>query len=136
MKIVCDSNIILSALVFGGLPKEIMDTARDGKIHVYISPAIVVEVARILSTKFHWSRHDVERVVRNLVESYHVIYPKRNITEIKNDPTDNAILACALEANADCIVTGDKKHLLPKKVFRRIPILSPAQFLKEKIYTK
>lgn len=134
MKIVCDSNVILSAIVFGGVPKDIMDLARSGTFDLYLSPAILVEVARILGEKFHWARSDVERIIRNLNASYTLIYPKQEVTVIKIDPSDNAILACALAAKANYIITGDKKHLLPKKKFRGIPILSPATFFREVIY--
>ena len=58
-----------------------------------------------------------------------IVQPKRKISVIKTIEADNRILECAIEANADYIVTGDHKHLQPLKEFQGITILSPAQFL-------
>ena len=59
-----------------------------------------------------------------------VIKPGISLSVIKNDPSDNKILECALKAKAACIVTGDKAHLLPLKVYKGIKILSPSDFLR------
>jgi predicted nucleic acid-binding protein len=65
-----------------------------------------------------------------LAESATLVFPMENAAGATTDPDDEMILECALAAEADFIVTGDKKHLLPLRQFRDIPIVSPADFLR------
>lgn len=77
-------------------------------------------------------------MVRNTDIGNHFIYKRDNHRDrtssvnfyYKNDPSDNRILECAITAEADYIVTGDKNHLLPLKRYKNIRILSPSEFLR------
>lgn len=66
-----------------------------------------------------------------LTESAELVFPVERAAGATPDPEDEMVLECALAAEADCIVSGDKRHLLALKVFRGIPILSPAEFLRQ-----
>ena len=66
----------------------------------------------------------------DITELCAIVEPARKIDAIKEDPADNKILECAIEANADYIITYDKKHLLKLKKFEGVNIVSPADFLK------
>jgi predicted nucleic acid-binding protein len=65
-----------------------------------------------------------------LAESAELVFPVERTTGATSDPDDEMILECALAAEADFIVSGDKKHLLALRQFRGIPIVSPAELLR------
>lgn len=65
-----------------------------------------------------------------LTESAELVFPTDRATGATADPDDEMVLECALAGEADFIVTGDKKHLLPLRQFRDIPIVNPAEFLR------
>ena len=129
MTIVCDTNVLISALLFpGGPPDEILKLVREGQhIKLAISMEICAELEGVLKEKFGMPDRDAGEIIKTIQEISLVVKPKEKIGLIKNDPSDNRILECA--ADADYIVSGDVKHLQPLKEFRSIPILLPAKFL-------
>ncbi|MEK7119816.1 MAG: putative toxin-antitoxin system toxin component, PIN family [Patescibacteria group bacterium] len=129
ISIVCDTNVIISALIFGGNPERITFAAERGELTLFMSPAILLEITRILRVKFGWHEYQIHEAISYLGKLCSVIKPDERITRIKTDPSDNRILECAITAKVDYIVSGDKRHLLPVKKFRGIPIVSPATFL-------
>jgi len=131
MRVVCDTNVLISGIVFGGSPYEILYEASERKIVVVISAPILNEVQKVLRNKFNFSGEELAYLSRLGI----FVEPQIKVDKIKNDPTDNKILECALEGRADYIITGDKKHLLPLKKFKNIPILSPQDFLKKVLYS-
>lgn len=129
ISIVCDTNILISAIIYGGNPERIIFAAKKGELSLFISPAILLELSRILHVKFGWQEYQIREAISYLGNLSTVIKPTKRITLIRTDTSDNRILECALAARADYIVSGDKRHLLPIKKFRNIPIVSPAAFL-------
>lgn len=81
--------------------------------------------------KFHQDEEFIKKVLVEVTSYIKVVEPKVRVDEIKSDPTDNIILEAALEAKADLIISGDKKHLLSLKEFEGIKIISAADFLKQ-----
>lgn len=131
LRTVLDTNVYISALVFGGKPEALLRRSfgRNRKIELYTSHAILKEIARILaSEKFLWSRSEIAEAVGFLIKLAEVIEPKQKVT-ICADEADNRVLECAIEAKADFIVSGDR-HLIELKEFENIPILRPADYLK------
>src|SRR3989337_1142632 len=111
MRVVCDTNVLISGIVFGGSPYEILYEASERKIVVVISAPILNEVQKVLRNKFNFSGEDVEKELAYLSRLGIFVEPQIKVDKIKNDPTDNKILECALEGRADYIITGDNKHL-------------------------
>jgi len=130
MIIVCDTNILISATHFPGRsPDEVINLVREGSIELAISPEILSEFERVLKKKFGASKEEIKETTGSIKEMAVIVKPTEKINLIKQDPTDNKILECALKAKADYIISGDTKHLQPLKEFQGIPVLSPAQFL-------
>ena len=130
MIIVCDTNVLISATYFHGTPPdEVIKLVREESIELAISPEILSEFKRVLKEKFGTPKEEIEEVIKNIKEISIIVKPTGKINLIKQDPTDNKILECALKAKADYIISGDTKHLQPIKEFQNIPILSPAKFL-------
>lgn len=128
--VVLDSNVFVSAFVFGGNPRAILERAEQGLFEVSIAEPIAAEVERILTEKFLWSSKRVHQAMSYMAQVARVIKPLQTVTDCI-DPDDNRILECALEAHAQVIVTGDA-HLLKLHPYREISILMPRQFLESK----
>lgn len=104
--------------------------ASKGNIKIIISPSIIEEIRKNLSDKFDRSEEWVKETVEAVTSISQVVVPKIKVKDIKYLP-DNKILETALAGKADYIVTGDKRHLLPLKEFKGIPIITPARFLEK-----
>lgn len=129
-KVVFDTNIYISAILFGGTPRMCLEMARFEIIKLYISKRILLELTQKLSDKFNWSEENIKDVVVGIVKFSRIISPNEPVSRIKKDPSDNEILAVALEVKADVIVSGDRKHLLSIRQFRGIPIITAAECIK------
>src|ERR1700747_3491124 len=108
--VVLDSNVYVSALLFGGNPRVVLTLAEERFFEVSVSPPVKAEVERILAEKFSWTKGRVEEAASYLWKLAHSISPQLTVDDC-TDPDDNRILECALEARAQVIVTGDA-HLL------------------------
>ncbi|MFO0701652.1 MAG: putative toxin-antitoxin system toxin component, PIN family [Nitrospira sp.] len=126
---VTDTNIYISAVLFGGPCETILGMARAGLIDLYHSPAIERELRRILHEKFQWSELQVQDMVMELRAMSQRILPTLHLSGIVQDDADHRILECAVAAQADYLITGDKRHLQPLKQFRGVTIISPRAFL-------
>lgn len=129
LKVVIDTNVFISAFVFGGKPLEIIKLLLKDKIELYISPFIINELIRILREKFDWEEDEINKILEILKLKAIEIYPKIKVSLIKEKKDDNYILECALEGRVDYIISGDKKHILPLKEFKGIKIVSVNEFL-------
>lgn len=121
MRVVADTNIFLSALLFGGPPEAIIDSARQGQIDLLVSADILLELAAVLKVKFEWQDPAIADVVRSIGYFSTLVKPQVAVKEVTDD-ADNRVLECAVESNADFIVSGDH-HLLDLKSYRGIRIL-------------
>jgi putative PIN family toxin of toxin-antitoxin system len=128
--VVLDSNVFISALVFGGRPREILDLAVKGLIEVAISDDILEEVKGVLGgKKFQYPKRIVRALMREIEDLTELVEPREKIAAVREDPEDNRVLECAVESGADVIVSGGS-HLLALQSFGRIKIMSPDEFLR------
>ena len=131
LRVVLDSNVLISAVVFGGKPREILALAVEGKIRLALSGDILDETRAVLGgKKFRYPARVLYSIEKELTVVCEIVDPKEEIQSIAEDPQDNRILACAVEAGSDYIITGDK-HLLELGRFRNIKIVPPDEFLRE-----
>jgi len=127
IRAVFDTNVFLSAIVFGGNPERAFLLARERRIRFLVSPAILMEMASILREKFGWGERDAADAVKTIGRAAELIKPSVAISALKDDG-DNRVLECGVEGQADVIVSGDH-HLLDMKEYAGIVILRPAEFL-------
>ena len=131
MRVVIDTNIYLSALILpGSKPDIILRLAKEGKYSAYTSNFILDELRRILIAKFAYDTRHTAKVVDEILKFAIVVAPKQKVGLIKEKADDNKILACAMEAKADYLVTGDKKHILPIGMIGQCKIVSATEFIK------
>ena len=128
MRVTADTNIYISALLFGGLPGAFLDLALFGSFTLVISPAILDELEGKLLVKFKISQADVRAIRRKLETVAEIVTPTKAIYAVKDDPDDNRVLECAVVGAAYVIVSGDK-HLLEVGTFQAMPIIKVRQFL-------
>jgi uncharacterized protein len=127
-RIVADSNIYISALQFRGKPLELLQMAERGEIELLISDHIVEEVTRTLRERFEWPEARLQEVIETVTSFTKRIEPTQRLDVVKDDPDDNRILECAVEGQAECVVTGDK-DLLRLRQHGAIRIVQVAEFL-------
>ncbi len=129
MRIVVDTNVIVSALVFGGLPRRVFELVEAGYCEFFYAAEIQEETRRVLRDKFGWDEERLDRYLRALWIRGKRVVLRHRVNAVREDPDDNRILECALAADADVIVSGDR-HLLRLGGYEGITILSPRDFLK------
>ncbi len=130
ISITLDSNIYISALIFGGEPLRVLKMAEDGLIRLDVSDAIFEEFSRVLRDKFDWADEDIAEAQHDIRLFANHVAPVEALSVVKDDADDNRIIECAAAAGSDYIVTGDK-HLLRLGNFVNIRIVNPGDFLTE-----
>jgi len=116
--------VYISALLFNGIPGQILDMASKNELTLITSDEIILETTRILKEKFDWPRHNTDKFIRRLSGISENIKPGNKLNVIKERESDNRVLECAVCGNANLIVSGDK-HLLKLKKYENIPIVRP-----------
>ncbi len=129
MKVVLETNILISAFIFpGGAPESVYRAALEHRITLVTSPPLLAEFGRVLSDKFGWDTGRVREAVSQVARIGEVVRPTERVHVIHDDPADDRVLEAAL-GHADIIVSGDR-HLLRLRVWRRIPIEKSADLLR------
>jgi uncharacterized protein len=131
LKIVCDTNVLISGVLFGGHARQILLLSSRGNLTNITSAEILAEAEEVLlRPKFGLTAQQVKAIIALFRDTFEIVYPAGRLKVIKNDPSDDRILEAAFESEADCIVSGDR-HLLSLQSWRGIRILSPADFMSE-----
>lgn len=129
-RVVLDTNVLVSSLLFEGYSNRLADLWKSGVIELLASGAMFREYARVLAyPKFKLSGEEAIELLREEVLPFVVPVKALKVPSvIKEDPSDDQFLACALAGKADAIISGDK-HLLNLKIYRGIPIWNVRTFL-------
>ena len=127
-KVVIDTNVWISGLVFGGLPQKILELFIDGSVVLIVSEEILSELRRKVQQKFPLLVPQLT-ILEALIKD-EAITVKLGTHEVKasRDKDDNKFIETALTGGASYIISGDK-DLLALKTYRKIRILNPAEFL-------
>ena len=131
MRVVLDTNALVSAILFTGISSELVSLWQRNAISVVVSREILEEYLRVFSyPKFKLSGTDIKSLIQEELFPYvEVVNPRRRLHVVERDPSDNKFLECALAGKARIIISGDK-DLLSIGRYRRVRIQSPAQFLR------
>jgi uncharacterized protein len=128
MRVVADTNVLISAFLFGGLPRVFVDLGLSGAFDLITSGALLEELDEKLRGKFAVPE-DRAAALRALLQlNATVTHPSFVLNVVSDDPDDNRVLECAVSGRADCIVTGDR-HLLRLDSYQGIVALTVRQFL-------
>lgn len=127
-RVTADTNVIVSALIWGGKPLQVLEHALTGKIELAISPDILEETLRILQEKFRLDPDDLLKAEGFILMCARVVTPTEQLDVVQSDPDDNAILECAVAAGSETVVSGDT-DLLRMGSFRGIRIQRVSEFV-------
>jgi len=125
MRVVLDTNVYISAVMFGGLPGALLDLAFVRSFDTIVSPALLDELDEKLRLKFEVTGEDAAVIRARIMNIARLVEPEETLQVIEEDPDDDRVLECAVTGRADYIVSGDR-HLFTLGSFRGIPIM---QFL-------
>lgn len=131
MRVVLDTNIIVSGLNYHGNEALILDHALTQEFDLYLSPFILGEVTRVLPRKFGWDNRSVAAALATLLDVATIVEPPAPEAAVSTSRADDFVLACAAEVSADYLVTGDRRHLLPLGEYRGARIVTASVFLSE-----
>jgi putative PIN family toxin of toxin-antitoxin system len=136
MRVVFDTNVVASASFWRGKPFDCLTAWAQGECEAVVSPALLAEYHETIGElRLRYADREAVAWADALAESAVLVFPTDRATGATPDPDDEMVLECAMAAEADFIISGDKKHLLPLGTYREIQIVSPAAFvlmLKEK----
>ncbi|NOQ22973.1 MAG: putative toxin-antitoxin system toxin component, PIN family [Candidatus Aegiribacteria sp.] len=131
MQVVVDTNVLISAVFFGGKPGQILDAWQKKKIELVISTEILAEyidVLHRLSAKY--PKVDVSQII-TLIASFSLIVEARSLEEkVCEDPDDDKFIAAAIAGSSNVIITGDA-HLLDVSGYSDIEMIEPAAFIEK-----
>ena len=131
LKVVLDTNVLISAILFGGKPRQILEKAIRGEIRLCLSEPILEELKGVLQrSKFDYSPEMIQVILTELTGIADFVNPSKTIDVVLDDPDDNRVLECAVEAEANYVITGDF-HLLKLSGYRNIEVLNAGAFLEK-----
>jgi len=139
MRIVLDTNLLVSGIISTGLPRQLVVAAKAGTFELCTSEMLLDELLDVISRdKFATRLVQAGLAPLTIVEDLRalavVVSPSMVARVVLADPDDDHVLAAALTGAADLIVTGDKRDLLPLGSYQGIPIVTAKEAL-ERIAT-
>jgi putative PIN family toxin of toxin-antitoxin system len=129
VKVVLDTNIFISSF-FGGVPREIIDLWKTGKITICLSQEIIEEYIEVLNRLGLKNKSEIFELTKLFAEGYNSIFTTKTprLQIVEDDPDDNKFLECAVALDCKVIISGDK-HLKNIKKYTDIEIMSPREFI-------
>jgi len=130
-RVVLDTNILVSALLFTGELSKMVDLWRQGKVVPLISRETFEELRAVLEyPKFSLAPDEIQAIIENeILPFFEVVEIRRNVRGVCRDPGDDKFLACALSGSAHFLLSGDK-DLIELKKYKSIRIIKASEFLK------
>lgn len=128
-RVLVDTNVLISALVYGGKPQDLFELVIIRRITGITSLVLLVELVETLTRKFNFSSEKVYQIEKKIRKSFKFVRPTKTL-DVVRDEDDNRVLEAAVEGDCDFIITGDR-DLLELSKYKKIKIVTPAQFLTE-----
>lgn len=134
MRIVVDTNLLVSGVISTGLPRQLLDAARAGVFELCTSEVLLAELLDVLGRAKFANRLDLaglsaSQIVNDVRLLALVVAPAVVARVVPTDPDDDHVLAAAVAANADHIASGDQRDLLPLGRYEGIAIVTARQAL-------
>src|SRR3989344_2269810 len=135
MRVVADTNVIVSMLLWGKSLEPLFDLVNRKRVVLCFSAETVDELFRVIAYPHIAKQAEklgipIEELLDKLLSASHIEVPYERLAIVDGDESDNRILEVALAARANCVISGDR-HLLKLKSFQSIPMYSPTEFLRE-----
>jgi len=130
MRVVLDTNVLISAVISTGVPHDVVVAGYDGEFQLIVSEATVTEFRETLRKypdRFGLTDEEIRTEVETLQYFAEFVDPDETITAVEDDPDDDKFIEAAVAGNAQYLVSGDE-HLLAVDSFRDIEIITPRTF--------
>ena len=127
--VVYDTNVLISGMIWGGVPYDCIKLAKSDKVVGITCSEILDEFEEKLATKLNVPPLQISEIVTNLLSFLRTVRIPNQLRGVTTDPDDDKIIECAVVAGATHIVTGDRKHLLPLQSYQDILIVRAADLL-------
>lgn len=130
MKIVIDTNVVISGTFFGGFPRKVLEEVGKNNLSAYATPEIIEEYEEIVDEMIRRKQGSLRRdIMTPFIAKLDMIEPVSKI-EVCRDPDDNKFIECAVDAKALYIVSGDK-DLLDVQSYENVEIVTAAEFCRK-----
>lgn len=129
LKVVLDTNIIISAIGFGGKPRTVLLMVLGKKIHAITTPLLLAELEDVVYKKFPKLAVNFKKIVKKLKKSFIIVQPTKTL-QIVRDTDNDRVIEAAIKGKCRYIITGDK-DLLELNSFENIQIVTAEQFLSQ-----
>ena len=134
MRIVIDTNLLVSALITNGVPRQLLEAAKDGMFSLITSEVLLAELLDVMTrdkfaVRLAQASLTPESIVNDLRTLAVVVLPTFVPRVVLTDPDDDHVLVAALAGAADLIASGDKRDLLPLASYETIPIMTAKEAL-------
>ena len=127
MKVTVDTNFLISATQWDySVAHKLLKKFVLSDTEIFTTQDILDETAEVLERDFEYSKDEAKNIIEKILLFANLIEPKQKVDVIKDDPEDNKIIECAVEASADLIITYDR-HLLRLKNYGKIKIIKPEE---------
>lgn len=126
---VYDTNVLISGMVWGGVPYACIELAKKGSVVGITCAEILDEFEEKLTTKLNFTSSQTSEIVTNLLSFLQTVKITNQLKGVTPDPDDDKVIECAVVAGATHVVTGDQKHLLPLQSYQGILIVKAADLL-------
>ena len=131
MRVVIDTNVVISGVFFSGVPYMILEAWRDGQIDIVTSPEILEEYRRVGETLHkEYPIIDTESFLSLLAVQSEIVIAPELTEQVCEDQEDDKFLACALAGGCEIIISGDK-HLRKVSGHKGLKVMTPREFLEE-----
>jgi putative PIN family toxin of toxin-antitoxin system len=127
LRVLLDTNVIISAVLFGGVPRDLIEGALRGDLELVTSPGLLTELQEVLTRKFAFAE-TIAASVRSELENLCTVIEPAEIAPVLPDPADNVVLATAAAGDLDAIVTGDRMFL-GLQHYGKTPIIGPRELV-------
>jgi putative PIN family toxin of toxin-antitoxin system len=131
LKVCIDTNIWISGVMFSGKPAEVINAALNRKFELILSTVILEEIEKNLTGKFKLSQKNTQKFINRILQVTDLYEPRGTVRIVAGNHPDNLILETASLGRAKFLVTGDKEHLLPLKIFKHVKIVDAGEFLNQ-----
>jgi len=129
MKVVVDTNVVISGVFFGGNPGRVLEAWRDGLIELVVSAEVLDEYRRVGERlEMQFPGVSLAPFLALVVANSKIVEPDPLPSPVSRDPNDDPFIACALAGGCGVIVSGDR-HLLEIDGYEGIAVLTPRQLL-------
>lgn len=135
-KVVIDTNVLISAFMFSGMPNQVLQEVIKEKCDLYLSHEILNEFLHVLSRpKFQLTEPQVKLFYEELIHITNIVYPQKKLKIVKVDPSDDILFECALEAGSGFLISGNR-HVLNIGHYRTTKVITPREYIDQYCQSK